>query len=145
MGEIELLAERVEGLGGPDREVDVLIALAIDWGHPASPCTLRHLHKALGASLAELVRDAESPQMITSQLPRFTASIDSALSLVPEGHQCSIGNSPIAWWAHVGPLNDPNSDETAYTGATPALALCAAALRARASITRTTGDGDGNG
>lgn len=69
----------------------------------------------------------------TGHTPPYTASLDAAMTLVPEGYLCSLGNEPLAWWAHVGPRDDPDSDETAYTGATPALALCAASLRARSA------------
>jgi len=125
--DLEALARKVEALEGPCRETDVLIALATDWGHPASPCTLRHLHVALGATVAELVKDAESPQMITSQLPRYTASIDAAMSLVPD---------QAWWWVEAQPLVHGQffagcADERVAKGKTPALALTAAALRAR--------------
>lgn len=63
----------------------------------------------------------------------YTASIDAALALVPEGLGWGIpfgpctahdGNKERRWWeAEVGPH--------LAEGATPAIALCIAALRAR--------------
>jgi hypothetical protein len=63
----------------------------------------------------------------------YTASLDAAVTLVPEGHewlrksgQCMtvyrVPADPKEWARHID-----------ARGATPALALCAAALRARAA------------
>jgi hypothetical protein len=65
----------------------------------------------------------------------FTASLDAAMQLVPEGFRFSVGDQYEGTaWASVCPL-----DGTKYLPATantdaanPALALCAASLRARA-------------
>lgn len=62
--------------------------------------------------------------------PAYTASIDAALTLVPEGYDWSLDNfdgdrgRPHAWVCKDGPFYNA-------TAATPALALCAAALRAK--------------
>jgi hypothetical protein len=56
---------------------------------------------------------------------RYTASLDGAVTLVPEGAQWTLTVDGPRFLAHV-------SGFTA-TAATPALALCSAALRARAS------------
>ena len=62
----------------------------------------------------------------------FTTSLDAALTLVPEGYVVNLGNDkPI--WAQVWIDNDPASRGG---GTTMALALCAAALRARAQMER---------
>ncbi|WP_311270337.1 hypothetical protein [Sphingobium sp. WCS2017Hpa-17] len=63
-------------------------------------------------------------------LPRYSGSIDAAITLVPEG----------ASWSMTSALEDEQPCATVLTmestehglAATPALALCAAALRARA-------------
>ena len=67
----------------------------------------------------------------------YTESIDAALTLVPEGCAwhvgCEIDFTPTARvWGH-----DVHADEF---GATPVIALCIAALRAR-SLQRKTGEG----
>lgn len=65
--------------------------------------------------------------------PAYTASLDAALTLVPDGWAYAFSSNLI------GPGNvagcqrrDPFGGSEA-TAATPALALCAAALRARAA------------
>ena len=64
--------------------------------------------------------------------PPYTTSLDSAVTLVPEGCAwragCAIDFTPVA----VVFGHDVHADADAST---PALALCAAALRARASLT----------
>lgn len=71
--------------------------------------------------------------------PRYTASLDAAMCLAPDGWYFGIFSNGDAWcW--------PDKTLDLLKGiqaraATPALALCAAALRARASQT-TADDGD---
>ena len=111
------LAARVEAATGADRELDVLVALAKGWRK-------------------ESARDWFTPPGVNvrhhkTELPRYTASLDDAMSLVPSGlilrnyqssrfvpHSCEVALS----WAHGGWLG--NSDHSF------ALALTAAALRA---------------
>jgi len=62
--------------------------------------------------------------------PHYTTSIDAALTLVPEGVAHWMIRSPKPWakiWLHY----DNTDNETYGDGATPALALCIAALKAR--------------
>ena len=67
-------------------------------------------------------------------VPRYTSSLDAALTLVPEGEAWLVG------WddenhANVFVLPSPTSRPTGYHAqgaATPAIALCIAALKARA-------------
>ena len=75
-----------------------------------------------------------------SRAPTYTTSIDAALTLVPEGcafyrlNQYSEGANlqPWGWGAHV---RKPNTwIEVGESRATAALALCIAALKARAAI-----------
>ena len=63
--------------------------------------------------------------------PYYTSSIDAALTLVPDGFDWTLGhtNGGLTIHAEVG----GRGDEYLRFGATPALALCAAALRARAA------------
>lgn len=103
------LADRVEALAGPDREVDYAIFVATadkdrpNYWHPI---------------------DAH----------QFTGSIDAAMTLVPEGcwAEGSLGSHDSARASlevHAPMTYDPLGSATA---ATPALALTAASLRARA-------------
>jgi hypothetical protein len=87
-----------------------------------------------GAIHAAAVRDQETywgpvyDKRVRNPIPHYTASLDAAMTLVPEG-------ADVAWQSHGGPgpmaLVTPNERFT--RAATPALALCAAALRAIAS------------
>jgi len=72
-----------------------------------------------------------------ARLPNYTASLDASLTLVPDKWFWRVGHSTLyAGWAHLNRLH-PDScnreDEHSAQAATPALALCAAALRALAS------------
>lgn len=103
------LAERVEGLDGPDRELDADIMRA--------------------TGLAGLKADyAPHP---------YTASLDAAMTLVPEGDSFTVGQNVHHghWVASVNYLDDdgaPQSRGCSNACRTGSLALCAAALRARA-------------
>lgn len=58
--------------------------------------------------------------------PAYTASMDAALTLVPDGYDWRVDriNSGLTIFASVG-------NEDVHFGDTPAIALCIAALRAR--------------
>jgi hypothetical protein len=62
------------------------------------------------------------------------AWLDAAMTLVPEGWYWRVGHSTLyAGWASTNRLHPDHcnpGDETFAKAATPALALCAAALRA---------------
>jgi hypothetical protein len=107
------LAERCERAEGPDRELDARIAeLAI--------ANLQVLPAGTGAWL--VLEDGR--QRDASAVPAYTASLDVAMTLVPEGNlprRLYIRDEATA--VFLGDLE--------ALAATPALALCAAALRAR--------------
>ncbi len=96
------LIARLSALTGPDREVDHAIAVWM-----CSP-------------------------MDPPDIPRYTGSIDSALTLVPEGYHWHVhglnDRAPVA-----GVCPDGRDCTDHYGGANPAIALCIAALRARAA------------
>lgn len=120
MKELTELAERCERASGPDRELDELVSAAV-----------------VGA-----VREVQSDGRIayhTDNGARWTnvtvipvtASLDAALTLVPEGWTgiIPVSNGDEAWlWERNG-----NPKGHRCNAATPALALCAAALRSRAN------------
>ena len=93
------LAERCEKATGPDRELDLAI---YDW-----------LRENAG-HLPSL-----SP-------PLFTASLDAAMTLVPEGTEVAMQS-----FGGPGPMALVKPNERFVSGKTLPLALCAAALRAR--------------
>jgi hypothetical protein len=143
--DLNALADRVEALTEPSREVDVLIAVAVDWRWPDwedGESTARGQAERHG--VAWLIDRAVNGHTSSWRgIPLYTASLDAARTLVPEGWQCEGLN----WWAEygascmlVGSTWDGSDwvhrfDDGRVTGGafTPALALCAAALRARDS------------
>ena len=123
------LAERVEALDGPDREVDAAIALA----------TGQYVYEKRGRDRQEwfysTTRSYERRSLYYGgtccPLEEYTADMNAAMSLVPEG---AFGGE-IRWDAGgaravVGFGGNPESQQ-GYA-ATRALALTAAALRALA-------------
>jgi hypothetical protein len=112
------LAGRCEASAGPDRELDRAIApltglRVLDEGHPLGWCCYD--------------KDGHG-----APLPSYTASLDAAMQLVPEG--CSWNLHKHSCWARACVFVDDGRDAGHYCDcATPALALTAAALRARAA------------
>lgn len=110
------LAERCEQATGPDRELDFTI----------DNFMLKH------GPEADRIRN---PRYV---LP-YTASLDAAVTLVPEGcdWHCQSNPSVSACWASVSPMKVDSKLQEWGSGmrraSTAALALCAAALRARAA------------
>jgi hypothetical protein len=115
--ELLRLAKRVEGLAGPDREVDCLIWCATG---------------VSGVPFAEAA--AVVPDFGKWLAPAYTASLDAAMTLVPERLWQRINVDPN------GRANVRLGNACAVTAATTALALVAAALRARAAIAPIEGD-----
>lgn len=132
------LAERVERLEGPDREVDARIWCVVgnDLGHDDPP----HRHRLmrplqpriciigrwLGSALDKYPEDVEGVAH-NWRVPAFSASINAVMKLVPDGQG----------WAYLDRraiVRLPGSMVHEFgEAATPALALTAAALRARAA------------
>ena len=118
----EKLSERVERLEGPDREVDREIADALGlgpdetWERPVS---------------RKGVASMNTGDWIKGNLLRrskhYTASLDAAMSLLNE-HGCDLHIRPSATTVRCFPNEDEGVKATAKT---PAIALCAAALKAR--------------
>jgi len=105
-----------------DRERDLNERIAIAAG---VPCTVRVGHPALG-----------DERTIPARIPAYTASLDAAMTLVPEGrfvgalNQCDTDGE---WYARIEAHDAVYEDATATTAA---LALTTASLRARASHLR---------
>jgi len=107
------LANRVEAATGPDRELDAEIApvagfRVVDEGHPLGMQCYDSEHRSV-------------------RLPAYTRSIDDAMALVPDG--CAI-EFCITLRTHAAVFI--REEWQMSNAATPALALTAAALRARA-------------
>lgn len=137
MSKLLELADRVEGLSGPDREIDAEIYAAVSvgkWG-----CYSARLSSKRGA----VVRYYENGRHGVATAPAYTRSIDDAKSLVPEGSLFTartlwdrdkvVGFASVSRYETAGPddaLRRYWMDEHQGNAATPALALCAASLRA---------------
>lgn len=125
--------------GESGREVDARINMLLPKGvRIVSP-------EASIEDLAEFIReyparDERDGEYITSYanyagLPRYTTSLDAAVSLVPEGWgvkaEWNMGYGTAVTVGHVGPNKLYDRPDHWATAATPALALCIAALKAR--------------
>ena len=128
-----LFARVLEGTG-PDRELDADIEACLTGRvtHPRAPgWTFETQDTEL--KLARLV-DIQFISRVSRPAPPYTASLDAALKLVPEGWRWAVSttndDSPCAF----GHPPDKSFWIEDTPAATPALALCAFALRARAAI-----------
>jgi hypothetical protein len=123
----EELAKRVEALTGPCRETDAEIAFAQGWrmsnGHWWTPQQSAEARKK---------KQAIWSVGIPAQLPAFTASLDAAMTLVPEGCEWQIPFSN-PWHARITRDGEVLLPLSRFGSPTPALALTAASLRARAA------------
>lgn len=108
------LIEKLEKATGPDRKLDGAIAKAVGAEH----------------GYREFVHLESRSYSIHDEIARhYTASIDAALTLVPE---------PWAWeiyWDNGCELSlPPPGDKIFVTAVTPAIAICIAALKARLAL-----------
>ena len=124
------LAARVEGLAGPDREVDEAIQCTI---HGATAEMQRHGHNAYHKN---------GRWISIGKILSYTASIDAAMTLVPEGFYWDVAKgvrraNKGPYWASCyndAMLAEMIDSDPVIPGNTPALALTAASLRARAAM-----------
>lgn len=110
---------RLEGLTGPDRDIDIELAplvgiRVVDEGHPLGRC----YYDKNGHGVP---------------LPAFTASIDAALTLVPEGWALLLAIAPhkTICDVHEKPLGEVGRWPGHAEAPTPAIAVCLASLRAQ--------------
>jgi len=124
--DLEALAGRVEALEGPDMQADADICRAI--GYEVK------YHRGEPQPYYE-----PTPGYSWSRVPSYTASIDAAMTLVPEGFYWEVARGVKRrdlgpYWANC--YNDEMlakmiDGDPVIPGCTPAIALCCAALRAR--------------
>lgn len=124
--ELLKLAERCEQATGPDRELDALIFAALN--------PTRLPAKNIPNTFVDGERFVGTVYITkhTRSVPRYTASLDAAMTLVPEG---------LDWFRERGALvpfiisvDGPTCRYISECDNSLILALCAAALRARASL-----------
>jgi hypothetical protein len=138
MDDLLKLAERVEALTGPDREVDADILQATN---PKEWAKLRLEASQPCGALEDMIEEGVRSYVKYRSEYWFTASLDAAMSLVPQNLGVSwrltdgMGGPTAEVWAF--DLDDPDCPELYHVWggctATPALALTAAALRAIAA------------
>ena len=139
------LSERIEAAEAGSRELDREIAKSQGW-HRVEPRFTKNKHGAWIApedftgvySDGSPILDSLHGTTMHRDVPIFTTSLDAAMSLVPEGWQVTIDCMPemreppsceVECWS----IGKDHRDTMRRIGraATPALALCAAALKAR--------------
>ena len=144
MIDVDKLIERLEKATGPDRELDADIARAIGWSQIEGDEVGHWDTWSIPSVWVGTGQDrwlSPDGQKFDFMPHTFTASVDEALSLVPEGAvwhlMTDCGNLNRT---KVGPQGNPRAsiyraDERSLfiqaDAATPALALCIACLRAR--------------
>lgn len=142
--EIEKLARRCEEATSPSRELDVAIWL-VAVADQAALDTIKIGREVIGDREAEF----RTSRLMDGFRP--TASLDAAMTLVPERHAVDLTMWGPLWEgkhrARIFPLVK-DGDRWLHRGcdthyctnaASPALALCAAALRARSLTPRSSG------
>jgi hypothetical protein len=130
------LAERCEQAAGPDRALDAEILCAIHG------FTIHKDSNPANGYFAFWEGEPEKSRCVnSSSWDRLTGSLDAAVTLVPEGYYWQAANgkrrhSEPQACADLFVAHGPNRGDMSFTAdaATPALALCAAALRARAAM-----------
>ena len=146
------LAARCEAATGPDRELDLAIHRAvgraeemnriIDSGRRGLDGEEGRAWDIQRGALIYEVRNTNGVCWANGgiPLPAYTASLDAAMTLVPEGWWLQHLGHIIGGWCCRVETNGPPSCSIGVGFRreqripTPALALCAAALRARAAI-----------
>jgi hypothetical protein len=133
------LAERCEQATGPDRELDALVYIATSF-----PTWRLQTDCEPFPDAVEVGRIQGGDSFSWRESPAFTASLDAAMTLVPEGAIWEVGHK----FHYPRPPQSPDRANYAFVNvgkpgavksfggksvASPAVALCAAALRARAS------------
>lgn len=118
MTRFDTLIERLVAATGPDRELDGAIAVCMGWTFQKMKGDQRPYYRKPG-HLEYYMRDEQ---------PYYTSEISAALTLVQKD---------MHWNLHGKAGDEKNSSASVYgeraIAPTPAIALCLAALRARAT------------
>lgn len=132
------LAQRLKSLTGHCRETDALIAIAVGFEPDGLyPHTIQDVMRHY--SHDELVEDMDSEHSILKNIPRYTSSIDSAITLIPDAPwQWNLTIATAYNAASLIPhhdnsygILDPHT-QNAY-GDNSAIAICIASLKAMES------------
>lgn len=140
--ELLALAERVESLTGPDREVDAAIEVACRIFPPYAPKWARDWAGRVIAQGARCYLEHDDGQLGAHWSPsEYTASLDAAMTLVFEG----VGFNLDRYWIREGARwkveiatggipENPRKVFDCWDAHSAALATTVAALRARAAL-----------
>lgn len=136
--EIEKLIERLEKATGPDRELDAAIEAAL-----CCPCYSESLPALSNGWTWDFEAESDyvtvymvlgnktSKKLKRYSAPKYSESVDAALTLVPEGKFVNALNQhQNVWRAEVGNAIRSYKGRSAIPANSPAIALCIAALRA---------------
>lgn len=126
MTDLAKLADRIERAEGPSRELDAEIALAAGWTERV------HGNPSFKVRSCQDPTGKQYQHGLVAWAPRYTASIDAAMTLVPEPAEWTLSVVNDEPCLVTIPAPGTMGDAIHTLAATPALALCAAALRARA-------------
>ena len=122
------LIEKLERADGPSRELDEAIyELMGGCNHK------RTKYYAVQSDTGVTCLDCGKDTYGAKYAPSYTASIDAAMTLVPEGFRWALGCNGIDSGHPVGTASvfSPEGAMFKGSGATPAIALCIAALKAK--------------
>lgn len=128
------IATRVESLTGACRETDADIFKAIGMPLPHEFMS-RGIGLSWDARQGAFVMPLDEKMQIRFDHPAFTGSIDAAVALLPKASLwsvCDMEDGPYAQVIRPMPSGGYINGLTTGNAITPALALCAAALRALA-------------
>jgi hypothetical protein len=144
MSKLLELAERCEKAEGPDRELDCLIWCAVNGIAPKWTGVRGELLDADREGIIGWVDPGKHSRNFSTNrsttgpgsIPSYTASLDAAMMLVPKGwHDSIYGLGVMAadlCCVHLEPPEYDGPGERSEAATRP-LALCAAALKARAT------------
>jgi hypothetical protein len=143
MTELLELVERCERAKGPSKHLDTQIFILLDpdeqhiVGEKPGPFPREAIYGPRSTFWEWSLDESKEPPHFAAT-PAYTRSLDAAVTLVPEGWYWRAGHG-VLWpgWAHLNrkhPDHCEREDEHSAHAATPALALCAAALKARSQL-----------
>lgn len=131
---LKTLKQHIAVARGPDRALDVTVAVALDWRdaeHEEGDRTAKEMAEKHGIDWL-ISRSQDGIASIWRHLPRFTASMDAALSLLPDSAERRIEfgryGEGRGSWAYVC-LDSGEPTESEVEG-TEVLAVLACAIEA---------------
>ena len=138
MSDLLELAERCEAAVGPSVRLDVQIEIACNpdreciIGNKPGPFPQDPIYGTLSDFWEWALEEDKEPPVIQGR--PYTASLDAAMMLVPGDFHTELRGLNDAWYARVDATASGASISTRSNASASALALCAAALKARAAI-----------